>query len=183
MNLLPARSLVLCIDIQDRFQAAIPDIAADRALGRRAGQLLAGATLLGVPRLISEQVPDKLGATLPHLRAAAGDAPVLAKRHFSCVEDPGIRAHLDRHADATVVIAGIEAHICVLATVADLRALGRPVVLCADAVGSRDPEHRQLALAAARDLGAQVLPVETVLFRWQRIAGEGHFKAISALVR
>jgi nicotinamidase-related amidase len=73
--------------------------------------------------------------------------------------------------------------VCVLGTVADRIAAGQNVVVCFDAVASRRGDHRDHALAAMRDLGALVVPVESVLFRMQRQAGVGDFKAISALIR
>jgi len=71
----------------------------------------------------------------------------------------------------------------VLATAADLLAQGRKVVVVGDAVASRRDDCRTMALQAARDLGALVLPAETVLFRWLRVAQGEAFKKVSALVR
>ncbi len=183
MNFTPATSALLLIDVQERFLGAIPSIAAESSVGQACRILLEGAALLGVPTVISEQYPKGLGATLPHLVAAAPTAPRLAKTHFSVVEDEALMATLDRLDRGTVVLAGIEAHVCVLATCADLLARGRRVVVAADAIDSRLAGHRDLAIQAMRDLGALVLPVESILFRWQRQAGVGAFKAIAALVR
>ena len=174
---------VLLIDMQERFLPAIPAMAPDQPCGRGARLLLEGATLLGLPTLITEQYPKGLGPTLPHLLAAAASATVVTKTHFSCLDDPQLRL---RHADdqrTHVVVAGVEAHVCVLATVSDLISSGKWVVVAADAVASRDPQHRDLALAAMRDLGALVLPVESILFRLQRQAGVGVFKQLSTLVK
>jgi nicotinamidase-related amidase len=178
-----ADSAVLLIDVQERFLPAIPGIAPDQACGRACRVLLEGANLLRVPVTISEQYPAGLGPTLPHLLAAAPAARRLAKTHFSCVDDPSFADHLARDGRRHVVVAGIEAHVCVLATVADLLAGGFAVIVADDAVASRSPAHRSTALAAMRDLGALVAPVESILFRLQRQAGTGCFKALSALVR
>ena len=176
-----SNSTVLLIDLQERFVPVIPSIAADQSVGRHARMLRDGAALLHVPIVISEQYPKGLGPTLPHL--VTPEATVLAKTHFSCVEDPALKTHLAETQRTHVIIAGIEAHVCVLATVADLIASGRWVVVAADAVASRDPAHAALALEAMRSLGALTLPVESILFRLQRQAGVGAFKALSALVR
>jgi len=180
----PTDCAVLLIDVQERFLPVIPAIVPEAACGRACRQLLAGAGLLGLPVIISEQYPKGLGATLPHLLAAApADAMRIEKMHFSCVEDPAFSRHLDHLDPAVVVVAGIEAHVCVLATVADLIAGGHQVVVCGDAVASRDASHCALALTAMRDLGALVVPVESVLLRVQRMAGVGCFKQLSALIR
>ncbi len=179
-----ATSELLIIDVQERFAAAIPSIAPDQPVGRALGILIAGARLLHVPTRFSEQYVKGLGPTLPHLLAAADPtAPRHEKLHFSCLDDPALGPALNQHPERTLVVAGIETHVCVLGTVADARAQGRSVIVAADAVASRNERNRDHALTAMRDLGALVLPVESILLRWQRCAGTGAFKAISALVR
>jgi nicotinamidase-related amidase len=183
MDLTPANSAVLLIDVQERFQSAIPAIAPDQPVGRNCRILVEAARNVGAAVLVSEQYPKGLGATLPHLVAAAGDAPRLAKTHFSCCGDETLLAAIDGLHREWWVLCGIETHVCVLATAADLLARGRRVVVVGDAVASRRDENRTMALQAARDLGALVLPTETVAFRWLRRAQGDAFKAVSALVR
>lgn len=183
MDLTPADSAVLLIDVQERFQTAIPDIAPDRPVGRNCRVLLESARLTGAGVLASEQYPKGLGPTLPHLVEALAGAPRLAKSHFSCCDDAAVAAAIDGMQRTWWVLCGVEAHVCVLATAADLLARGRRVVVVGDAVGSRREDCRSMALQAARDLGALVLPAETVAFRWLRRAQGDAFKAVSALVR
>jgi len=183
MDITPSGSALLLIDVQERFQAAIPSIAPDQPVGRNCRILVEGARAVGAQVLVSEQYPKGLGATLPHLAEAAGDAPRLAKTHFSCCGDPAIAAAIASAHRSWWILCGIEAHVCVLATAADLLAQGRQVVVVGDAVASRREDCRTMALQAARDLGALVLPAETVLFRWLRVAQGDAFKRISALVR
>ncbi len=182
-DLTPLRSVLLAIDVQDRFQSAIPSIAADQPVGKAIGTLAQGCQLLGLNSWITEQYPKGLGHTLPWLREALPHATVREKTHFSCADDPDLRTTFSEDTNTHVIVCGIEAHVCVLSTVADLIDLGKWVVVAADAVDSRSPQHRQWALDACRDLGALVLPVESILFRLQRQAGVGAFKQISALVR
>ncbi len=182
-DLRPSGTSVLLVDVQECFLGAIPVIAPDQPCGRACRVLLEGATLLGVPVTISEQYPKGLGATLPHLLAAAPQATRIEKTHFSCADDPTLAGHLDGQARRTVVVAGIEAHVCVLTTVMDLRSRGFEVVVAADAVASRNPASREHAIATMRQCGAWVVPVESILFRLQRQAGVGCFKQLSNLVR
>lgn len=178
-----AGSALLVIDVQERFLPAIPGIAADQPVGRNCGILLAAARLLAVPAIISEQYPKGLGATLPHLVAAHPEARRLAKTHFSCAGDAALLAAIEGLQRPQLVLCGIEAHVCVLATAADLLARGCAVVVAGDAIASRDPTSRDLATGALRDLGALVVPSESVVLRWQRQAGVGCFKQLSALIR
>ena len=182
-DLLPATSSLLLIDMQERFVPAIPAIAEDRPVGRACRQLLTAARLLGVPTTISEQYPKGLGPTLPWLLAANPEAARFEKLHFSCADDPRLGAHLDALHRPEIVLCGIETHVCVLHTAADLLAQGRVVVVAADAVASRSEAHRDQALAALRDLGALLLPVESIAMRWTRVAGTALFKQVSALIK
>jgi nicotinamidase-related amidase len=183
MNLTPADSALLLIDVQERFQSAIPAIAPDQPVGRACRILVEGARSVGVPVLASEQYPKGLGPTLPHLVEALGGLPRQAKTHFSCCGDPAIAATIAAAQRSWWILCGVEAHVCVLATAADLLGQGRQVVVVGDAVASRRDDCRTMALQAVRDLGGLVLPAETVLFRWLRAAQGDAFKRISALVR
>jgi nicotinamidase-related amidase len=178
-----ASSVLLIIDVQERFQQVVPAIAADQPVGRNCAILLQAAGLLGIPRLISEQYPAGLGATVPHLLAVAEGVQRLPKMHFSCAEDPALANAIDRLGRRQVVLAGIESHVCVLTTAADLLQRGYAVTVAGDAIASRDAAHVPLAINAMRDLGALVVPTETIAMRWQRQAGVGCFKAIAKLIR
>lgn len=180
----PTTSTLLVIDVQERFLPAIPAIAADQPVGRQIGILAQAARLLDVRTLISEQYVKGLGPTLPAVLEAAGDeAERWEKTHFSCLDDPALGERLTNPLPSHVILAGIETHVCVLGTAADLRDRGIPVIIAADAVASRVDANRDHALRAAIQLGCLVLPVESILFRWQRQAGVGCFKQIAALVR
>lgn len=181
MELTAADSALLVIDVQERFAAAIPSIGADAPVGRNCRILAESAAILGVRTLCTEQYPKGLGSTLPHLAAHLPAA--LPKTHFSCCGDPAVLAAIDAARARTWILCGIEAHVCVLATAADLLARGHRVMIAGDAVDSRSAASRELALAASRDLGALVLPVESIVFRWLREARGDAFKRISALVR
>lgn len=174
---------VLVIDVQERFLGPIPAIAAEAPVGRACAALIEGAGHLAVPVTFSEQYPQGLGPTLPALRALSPAAPVYAKTAFSCADDGPLREALAADGRGWLLCCGIEAHICVLATVDDCLRRGWQVAVAADAVASRDPSHTALAHEAMRQLGALVLPVESLLFRLQRRATGPAFKALSALTR
>lgn len=180
---LPDNSSVLLIDVQERFTSAIPSLESTGCVGKACHTLLAGAELLGVPVTISRQYPQGLGDTLPFLQEELTEFQSFDKVHFSCMDDSSIKKHLADLERDELIIAGVEAHVCVLATVADAIRHGYRVTVCSDAVDSRNPEHAAQAKQAMRDVGAFVVPVETVLFRWQRVAQGERFKALSKLVR
>lgn len=173
----------LLIDMQERFLPVIPDLAAEHPCGKTIMLLLKGLSLLDIPTLFTEQYPKGLGPTLPYFLAQAPQAATFAKTHFSSLDDTHLKQYYADNQRTHVIVAGVETHVCVLATVSDLISSGKWVVVASDAVASRNPLHCNLALQAMRDLGALILPTESILFRLQRQAGVGVFKQLSALVK
>ena len=168
-------SRLLLIDFQARLMPAISESGAVLANALR---LAEAARLLSVPTLRTEQYPKGLGPTLPDL-AAFG--PCIEKTTFSSC---GAAAFLAAIAgDHTLVVAGCEAHVCVLQTVIDLLTLGRRVVVVADAVGTRAALSKAMALERMRDHGADIVTTEMVVFEWLQRADIPEFKAVSALIR
>lgn len=180
MRLERDRSQVLLVDVQDRLA---PAIAERESVITRAGLLARGAGLLGVPVCASEQYPKGLGPTVPALRALLDDSAVLEKIHFACSDDPAILDHLKSSGRDQVLLAGIEAHVCVAQTALGLRDLGWSVFVAADAVGSRAATSRDLALSRMARAGVAVVDTEMALFEWMRRADIPEFKAVSGLIR
>jgi nicotinamidase-related amidase len=174
----PASSLLLLIDLQERLLPAIEGGAAVLANARR---LLDAARLLGVPVLVTEQNPRGLGATVPDLAGAATIAPTIVKTSFDALRAPGL---LERLPEGVVpVVAGCEAHVCVLQTVLGLLdARGRAVVV-GDAVGSRRAESRDAALRRMERHGAEVVTAEMAIFEWLGTSDHPRFREALALVR
>ena len=106
---------------------------------------------------------------------------MLAKTAFSAVEDPGFPGLLPG-GTSEIVVAGCEAHVCVMQTVLDLLGGGRRVALAADATGSRDPADRAAAIDRARQHGAEIVTSEMVLFEWLRDARHPKFREVHKLV-
>src|SRR4051812_15728173 len=112
-ELTAADSVLLLVDVQERFLAPIPSIAPEQECGRNCRILLTAAAMLQVPTVISEQYPKGLGPTLPHLLAANPLAQRFEKTHFSCVGDKDLADHFAELKRTHVVLCGIEAHVCV----------------------------------------------------------------------
>ncbi|NCU19993.1 isochorismatase family protein [Candidatus Falkowbacteria bacterium] len=176
LNLDAARSGLLVIDLQARL---MPAIAQGATVALNARRLLTAARRLDVPVLFTEQNPRGLGATLPELAPAA--AETAHKMTFDALRAPGIANRLDP--SRAMVVAGCEAHVCVLQTVLGLRARNRPVYVVADAVGSRSPENHRAALERMARHGAEVVTTEMVLFEWLGSADHPAFREIVALIK
>jgi nicotinamidase-related amidase len=173
-----AKSLLLLVDMQERL---VPAMADATNVSTRCGILLRGAEALGVPVLASEQYPKGLGATIPELAALAPKR--LEKMEFSGYANGAIRDELTRADRGQIVLAGIEAHVCVLQTGLELIAAGFQVFVSTDAVASRRPESREVALHRLYRAGATLINVEMALFEWLRSASAPEFRAISKLIR
>jgi nicotinamidase-related amidase len=168
---------LLLIDLQVRL---MPVIADHEAVVARAVRLAEAAARLDVPVRATEQNPAALGPTVPPL--AGYPQAVLAKTTFSAAGDPGFAALLPA-GSGEIVVAGCEAHVCVLQTVLDLLAAGRRVVWAADATGSSDPADWTAALDRARQHGAEIVTTEMVLFEWLRDARHPKFREVHKLLK
>jgi len=159
----------------------MPAIAGADEVVANAGRLLAAAEELGVPVLSTEQNPKGLGPTVPELARPDDHHPVVAKMTFDSCLASGVMDGLPpgHH----IVVAGAEAHVCVLQTALGLLDRSRRVFVVADAVGSRRPENKKAALRRLERAGAEIVTTEMVIFEWLGSAENPAFKSVIALVK
>jgi nicotinamidase-related amidase len=176
MHLMNAgRSRLVLIDFQARLMPAIDD---GPRLVANAGKLVAAAKLLEVPVTVTEQNPAGLGPTVPEL---AGAGPAIAKMSFDACGAP---AFLEAVAgDDDLILCGCEAHVCVGQTALSLLEHKRRVFIVQDAVGSRAPESKQVALRRLERSGAGIVTTEMVVFEWLRTAEHPQFRAAAKLIK
>lgn len=165
---------LLIIDLQHRLMPAIDD---GEQVVARARKLQQAAEILDIPMLLTEQNPAGLGSTTPDL--APGET--IAKTHFDACREPGF---LDRlHQGNAVVVAGCEAHVCVLQTVLGLRTANRRVFVVRDAIGSRAPSDKAAAIRRMERHGAEIVTGEMVLFEWLENSDHPRFRDVLRLVK
>ena len=147
---------------------------------RNIARLIRGAHVLGVPVVVSEQYVKGLGSTVESLRAvleeSGGYRPV-EKICFSAA------AQIEAAERTQVLVAGVEAHVCVYQTASDLLARGLSVTLLADAVTSRSAHNKEIALRRLASDGAKLSSTEMALFELLGAAGTDEFRAISKIVK
>lgn len=184
LHLDPKDTLLIVVDVQERLFTAMPE-GAKADLVRSGTVLLEGAALLGVQAVVTEQYPEKLGATLPALaeRLAKSDAPRFSKLDFSACRDAAFDTFLSKSDRRRAVVIGMETHICVFQTVRDLVARGFSVHVPIDGVASRRDDHRTTGLDLCRAAGATITTSETLLFDWLGRAGSDQFRQISKLIK
>ena len=184
---------LLVVDVQERLAAAMPEPERARCV-HSIEVLVEAARRLGVPVLVTEQYPEGLGPTVPALRARL-DAfdeppPFVAKKDFDAMGDEAFEDALDHlvthrgdGAIRTLVVAGMEAHVCVYQTVRSLVGGGFAVHVPYDATCSRRPADRAVAQDLWRLSGALVTTTETVLFDLLGSSRHPAFRPMSKMIR
>ncbi len=176
-----SKASLLIIDVQERL---LPAMTEPERVVARAMILQKSADMLAVPVTISEQYPKGLGRTVSDLQT--NEARVFEKTAFSCWRDEAIKSHFIGLHDSgrpQVIVAGIEAHVCVLQTSIDMAQAGFAVFVAADAVSSRSLESAALAFDRMRMNDVQILNTEMAVFELLQTAGTSEFKALSALIK
>ena len=166
------RAALVVVDVQEGFRAydSFAGVAASCA------KLLAGARILDVPALVSEQYPKGLGHSAPEL--GIEDEPRIEKTVFSAARADGFELGGRDQA----IVCGIETHVCVSQTVHDLLEQGVEVHVPADAVGSRHAIDYERGLERLERAGAVVSTVESSVFELLGRAGTPEFKAVQKLI-
>ncbi|MGD9637919.1 MAG: hydrolase [Alphaproteobacteria bacterium] len=169
-------SFVLIIDIQERLAPVMKD---PRKVINGATMILKAAQYLEVPAIVTEQYPRGLGPSIVDVRDVMPEGSPFEKIDFSCAKDEAVIAQIKSLKKRQVVLAGIEAHVCVLQTAFDLKKLGYEVFVVAEACSSRKEEDYALAINRMRRAGIEIVSIEMVLFEWLEKAGTEEFKQIS----
>jgi isochorismate hydrolase len=145
-------------------------------------KLLRGAEILDLETIVTEQYPKGLGNTCKEV--VLPESPnIIEKVCFSSMLSEPVSDQLKLTNIKSLIICGVESHICVLKTTLDAIEQGYQVHVVADAVSSRTAENKQLALERMRQAGAYITSVEMILFMLLDKAGTDEFKAISKLIK
>ena len=176
-----SRASLVVVDVQQKLVKAMPEAIYRQTL-KSIEFMVESARLLGMPVTVTEQYPRGLGHTVPEL-AKAGQEKTVEKVSFGCCGERNFVARLLEQGRPQVVVAGMEAHVCVYQTVLGLLEEGYGVHLVRDAIISRSKVDYENALELARQAGAVVTTAETAVFQLVGTAAAAEFKAISALVK
>lgn len=175
-----ARAGLLVVDIQERL---LPAMCERERVLREAARLVQGAVALRLPVFVTEQSRKGIGPTVPELASLVPGFAPREKLAFSALGDTGLLDELAGRQVDSVVLCGIEAHVCVCQTALELLATGHRVFVVADATSSRTPENWRAGRERMRDAGAVLVSTEMILFELLRRAGTEEFKAILKLVK
>lgn len=173
-------SLLLLIDIQGNLAQLMRD--RDK-LFKNIQILIHSARILNLPMVWMEQIPEKLGSTVPEVANLLKGMQPLAKTSFSCCGDDVIMTAIGETGRRQVLVSGIETHICVYQSTRDLIQRGYEVHVMADAVSSRVAGNRKIGLARMQNDGAVISNVEMALFEMLQKAKGNQFRQVIKLLK
>ncbi|MGD0276793.1 MAG: hydrolase [Syntrophales bacterium] len=174
------QATLVVVDIQGKLSQLMVE---REALFSNAAKIIQGARVFGLPILVTEQTPEKLGPTIPELVPLLEGIQPIWKETFSCMATPLFREELAATGRSTVLLTGIETHVCVYQTLEDLLEAGFQVQVVADCVSSRTLRNRDLALMRMEKEGAALTTAEMILFELLHTAADKNAKEIFKIVK
>jgi nicotinamidase-related amidase len=175
-------SALIVIDIQERLFVAMEEKIQNNIL-KNTGILIETANVYDIPIIVSEQYKKGLGPTMKELAEKINDTEFLEKLHFDCMKDESLKKTIFSTEKNTLIIAGMETHVCVFQTALTLLKSGKNVIIASDAVGSRRKHDWKTALSALSAAGAVICPTETISFMILEKAGTTEFKKLAPLFK
>ena len=173
-------SALVVIDMQNRLVPAM--VAPDHTITNTC-LLREVAEKIMVPSILTEHHPEGLGATIPTIKNAASQSPVLSKLCFSCLQDSSFATAFTSLNRQQVILTGIEAHICVGQTAASLLDDGYEVILVSDAIASRTLENKKTCLTRLNAAGVSIMTAGMVIFEWLGQSATSAVKEMLLLIK
>ena len=170
-------SVLVIIDMQEKL---FPVMAQKEDLASQVMKLVRCSKIMGLPVILTEQ--EKLGPTLPEIKGELPSVSPVSKVDFNCFGCEAFAKRIQELERRTLVLCGIEAHICVAQT-ALYAASEYEVHVVADAIASRSPENRRVALERMSRSGITITSTEMVIYELLRKAGTDVFKEVLKLVK
>jgi nicotinamidase-related amidase len=173
----PKQTALILIDLQANLLKAMNPRLLKECLVN-VHKLVALAKTLEVPILITEQYPEGIGRTIEEIAEVVPEYRPFEKNTFSAGMEPATLEAISATEATSLVLAGAEAHVCVLQTSLDLIHLGYRCHVVEDAVISRREENKRTGIELARQAGALIKVTEMVCFEMLEQAGTDEFKAM-----
>ncbi|OGX35110.1 MAG: hypothetical protein A3C36_07035 [Omnitrophica WOR_2 bacterium RIFCSPHIGHO2_02_FULL_52_10] len=177
---IPEHSILIVIDIQGKLARLMH---AKDVLFAQVSKLIRAAALLEIPIIVTEQVPAKLGRTIPEIAVHLKEYHPVEKSSFSCCGNDEFIKKLEQSGRRQVVVSGIEAHVCVYQTVCGLLERKYEVQVAGDAVASRSVDDKYYALDRLKYLGAGLISTEMIICEWLGTSEHPKFKQVSDLIK
>ncbi len=173
------KSVFVCVDVQEKLLSVISD--AEKILPR-IKVMLQGAKALNIPIVATCQYPEKLGNTMKELMEMMPEnSPEFGKLSFSCFGEDSFRKMVAPY--RTLVLFGVETHVCVLQTALEAIRAGHEVILIKDAVSSRKESDKEAGIDFMKENGVKIMTSEMLLFMYMRCSKHPSFKEVSKIIK
>ena len=172
-------SLLVVIDVQGK----LAKLMHDGHYLRHVQGMMKAAKMLDIPIVMTEQAPEKIGATIEEIRALAPDVRPIAKQTFSSCGEPAFMEAVKRLRRKQIIVVGIEAHVCVYQTVRDFVKAGYEVYLAVDAVSARTDVNKDIGVHRSEREGAVLTTTEMTITEWIQSTKHPKFREIMALLK
>lgn len=179
-RLVPEEALLLCIDYQEKLLPRIFD--SDRII-ENAAIMIEAAKILKMPIIVTEQYPIGLGRTDQRLRDVLGEYHPIEKTHFNCFLAQPFLESIKRSERLTLLIMGIESHICISQTALEALRKGFKAHVLIDTISSRTEENRKIGFERMFASGAIPCSVETAIYELLERSDRPEFKKVLRLVK
>jgi nicotinamidase-related amidase len=173
------KTVFILVDVQDKFVPIINDV--DKLISN-SNILIKASEILKIPLIVTEQYPKGLGHTSEKINLPK-KKHLIEKISFSCFESEGFVKKIKELKVDSIVLFGVEAHVCVLKTALDALKNNFDVYVVVDAISSRTFDNKSIAIERMRQSGVFIVSTEMVLFQLLDKAGTEEFKSISNLVK
>jgi nicotinamidase-related amidase len=178
-KLIIENSILLVIDVQGKLASVMHD----KHYVRHIQGMIKAAQILGIPIIVTEQAPEKIGNTIPEIREMLPENLPINKQTFSCCGEPVFLETVKNSRRKQILICGIEAHVCVYQTVRDLLTAGHDVYLVVDAVSSRSAHNTEIGIKRSEGDGATLTTLEMIITELIQSTRHPKFREIMALLK
>lgn len=176
----PDDTILLIIDIQERLWSAMYN---KKEIEKNAGVLAGLAIKTDIPIIYTEQYKKGIGPTIKTIDEKVVDVQGIEKLCFNCFDSGDFKDRIFSSERKTLLICGIEAHICILQTALAALEKGFAVHIAADATGSRTDRNHNIGIGRMRDAGCIITSTEAAIFEVIKEAGTPLFKDMLALIK
>lgn len=174
------RACLVVIDLQERFRDLIHNMD---MVTKGTSRLIRFSQLMNIPILLTEHYSRGLGVTISEIRNLFKPLDPIEKIHFSCLGNPDFQEAVRKTGRDQFILCGIESHVCVYQTAADLMRAGHQVAVAVDAVSSCSAVNRQVGLNRMSEMGVQSMGVQMLMFELLHQAGTEDFKNVAGLLK
>ncbi len=171
----PEQCALIVVDIQQKL---LPPIFQKDELVRNSQLLIRAAGVLKIPAVLTTQYSKGLGQTVPEIASLLPTAEAIDKDRFSCFGSDSFCTLLKRLPGNrnTLLLCGMESHICVAQTALAALREGYLVHLASDAVSSRTEWNWKIGLERMRAAGAVISSTEMIIYELMRSSSSPAFK-------